>query len=130
MMGGYEMRYTLIIAGRLDNMNDYTSACRTNQYKGAKLKQKNENAVKQAIYEQLGRLRIKKPVRMLYRWYEPNKRRDLDNISAFGRKVIQDALVDTRVLQDDGWRYVKGFQDEFYVDKGNPRIEIEIIEDE
>ena len=84
-------------------MNDYTSACRTNQYKGAKLKQKNENVVKQAIYEQLGRLRIKKPVRMLYRWYEPNKRRDLDNISAFGRKVIQDALVDTRVLQDDGW---------------------------
>lgn len=124
------MRYTLIIAGRLDNMNDYTSACRTNQYKGAKLKQKNENVVKQAIYEQLGRLRIKKPVRMFYRWYEPNKRRDLDNISAFGRKVIQDALVDTRVLQDDGWRYVKGFQDEFYVDKGNPRIEVEIIEDE
>ena len=124
------MRYTLIIAGRLDNMNDYTSACRTNQYKGAKLKQKNENVVKQAIYEQLGRLCIKNPVRMLYRWYEPNKRRDLDNISAFGRKVIQDALVDTRVLQDDGWRYVKGFQDEFYVDKGNPRIEVEIIEDE
>ena len=124
------MRYTLIIAGRLDNMNNYTSACRTNQYKGAKLKQKNENVVKQAIYEQLGRLRIKNPVRMLYRWYEPNKRRDLDNISAFGRKVIQDALVDTRVLQDDGWRYVKGFQDEFYVDKGNPRIEVEIIEDE
>lgn len=124
------MRYTLIIAGRLDNMNDYTSACRTNQYKGAKLKQKNENVVKQAIYEQIGRLRIKNPVRMLYRWYEPNKRRDLDNISAFGRKVIQDALVDTRVLQDDGWRYVKGFQDEFYVDKGNPRIEVEIIEDE
>lgn len=130
MKGGYEMRYTLIIAGRLDNMNDYTSACRTNQYKGAKLKQKNENVVKQAIYEQLGRLRIKNPVRMLYRWYEPNKRRDLDNISAFGRKVIQDALVDTRVLQDDGWRYVKGFQDEFYLDKGNPRIEVEIIEDE
>lgn len=124
------MRYTLIIAGRLDNMNDYTSACRANQYKGAKLKQKNENVVKQAIYEQLGRLRIKNPVRMLHRWYEPNKRRDLDNISAFGRKVIQDALVDTRVLQDDGWRYVKGFQDEFYVDKGNPRIEVEIIEDE
>lgn len=124
------MRYTLIIAGRLDNMNDYTSACRTNQYKGAKLKQKNENVVKQAIYEQLGRLRIKKPVWMFYRWYEPNKRRDLDNISAFGRKVIQDALVDTRVLQDDGWRYVKGFQDKFYVDKGNPRIEVEIIEDE
>ena len=111
-------------------MNDYTSACRTNQYKGAKMKHNNESVVIQAIYEQLGRTRIKKPVRMIYHWYEPNRRRDLDNISAFGRKVIQDALVATKVLQDDGWKYISGFQDEFYVDKENPRIEVEIIEQE
>lgn len=122
------MQHLLIIKGRLDNMNDYTRACRTNQYKGAKMKQKNETVVIQAILEQFGRLRIIKPVRIRYRWYEPNKRRDLDNISSFGRKVIQDALVQTKVLQDDGWNYIIGFQDAFFVDKEHPRIEVEIEE--
>lgn len=63
---------------------------------------------------------------MTYRWYEPDRRRDLDNISSFGRKVIQDALVETHVLKNDGWKAIIGFRDEFYVDRNNPRIEVEI----
>lgn len=124
------MHYTLIIHGRLDNLNDYIKACRTNQYKGAHLKAKNENKVQAEIYEQLGRLRITHPVRMSYRWYEKDRRRDLDNVSSFGRKVIQDALVQTHVLQNDGWKEITGFSDEFYIDAHNPRIEvgIEVIE--
>ena len=118
----------LMILGKLDNLNDYITACRTNQYKGAKVKHKNENRVIQAIYEQLGRLRIKKPVYMTYTWYEPNKRRDLDNVSSFGRKVIQDALVETRVLENDGWKNIVGFQDNFYIDADNPRVEVVIRE--
>ncbi|MFQ7507268.1 RusA family crossover junction endodeoxyribonuclease [Anaerobutyricum hallii] len=118
----------LMIPGKLDNLNDYITACRTNQYKGAKVKHKNENRVIQAIYEQLGRLRIKKPVYMTYAWYEPNKRRDLDNVSSFGRKVIQDALVETRVLENDGWKNIVGFQDNFYIDADNPRVEVVIRE--
>lgn len=122
------MHYTLIIHGRLDNLNDYITACRTNQYKGAHLKAKNERKVQAEIYEQLGRLRITRPVRMRYRWYEKDRRRDLDNVSSFGRKVIQDALVQTHVLQNDGWKEITGFSDEFFVDADNPRIEIEIEE--
>lgn len=118
----------LMIPGKLDNLNDYITACRTNQYKGAKVKHKNENRVIQAIYEQLGRLRIKKPVYMTYTWYEPNKRRDLDNVSSFGRKVIQDALVETRVLENDGLKNIVGFQDNFYIDADNPRVEVVIRE--
>lgn len=118
----------LMIPGKLDNLNDYITACRTNQYKGAKVKHKNENRVIQAIYEQLGRLRIKKPVYMTYTWYEQNKRRDLDNVSSFGRKVIQDALVETRVLENDGWKNIVGFQDNFYIDADNPRVEVVIRE--
>lgn len=118
----------LMIPGKLDNLNDYITACRTNQYKGAKVKHKNENRVIQAIYEQLGRLRIKKPVYMSYTWYEPNKRRDLDNVSSFGRKVIQDALVETRVLENDGWKNIVGFQDNFYIDADNLRVEVVIRE--
>ena len=63
---------------------------------------------------------------MSYRWYEPNKRRDLDNVSSYGRKVIQDALVEVGVLKDDSWKQITGFTDAFYVDKKNPRIEVEI----
>lgn len=113
---------------KLNNMNDYIRALNTNRYKGADMKKDNESRVMQAIYEQFGRLRITRKVRMHYRWYEPDKRRDLDNVSAFGRKCIQDALVDTKVLQDDGWKNIVGFTDEFYVDKKNPRIEVDIEE--
>ena len=122
------MRYTLVIKGKLSNLNDYITACRANHYKGASVKKKNENIVKCAIYEQLGRLRIKGRVYMKYRWYEPNRRRDLDNIGSFGRKVIQDALVETRVLENDGWKNIVGFSDEFYTDTENPRIEVVIEE--
>lgn len=118
--------YKLMVKGRLDNYNDYITACRTHPMKGAKLKGKNEEKVKAAIYEQLGRLRIQKPVYIKYRWYEKDRRRDLDNVSSFGRKVIQDALVATKVLQNDGWKNITGFQDSFFVDAANPRIEIEI----
>lgn len=122
------MRYTLIIRGRLDNLNDYITACRTNQYKGEKIKASNEYKVLAAIYEQLGRIRISNPVQMMYRWYEKNKRRDLDNISSFGRKVIQDALVHAKVLENDGWKNIVRFSDDFYLDPKNPRIEVDIEE--
>lgn len=116
----------LIISGRLDNLNDYIRAIDVNRHEGSKLKKKNQNKVIAEIYEQLGRLRIKKPVVMRYRWYEKDRRRDLDNISSFGRKVIQDALVSTRVIENDGWKEIRGFSDEFYIDQKNPRIEVEI----
>ena len=80
------------------------------------------------LYQQLKGVRIEKKVRIDYIWYEKNKKRDLDNISSFGRKVIQDALVDNGILPNDGWENVVGFSDSFYVDKDNPRIEIIITE--
>lgn len=76
----------------------------------------------------LKNVRINKPVFMQYTWYEPNRRRDKSNISSFGRKVIEDALVGFGVLQDDGWDYVVGFSDRFEVDKEKPRIEVLIRE--
>ncbi len=66
---------------------------------------------------------------MRYTWYERSRRRDKDNISAFGRKVIQDSLVrELHVLQNDGWSNIEGFSDRFRVDKARPRVEIEIVE--
>ncbi|MDR7815147.1 RusA family crossover junction endodeoxyribonuclease [Lacrimispora sp.] len=124
------MEYSLLIKGRLDGLNDYTAASRTNPYKGNKMKADNEQIVIYAIRQQLRRLHIENPVVLKFAWYEPNRKRDHDNVSSFGRKVIQDALVKCKVLQDDGWRYVVGFTDDFYCDRENPRIEVLIVEQE
>ncbi len=128
MKGGEKLEYLLIIPGKLPNLNDYISAERCNKYKGAKLKALSENIVLRCIRQQLKGVHITKPVSMAYIWYEPNRRRDLDNISSFGRKVIQDALVNSGVLENDGWQNIRGFNDEFRVSKDEPRIEVYIFE--
>lgn len=125
---GMIMEYLLTIPGTLNNLNDYIAAERTNRHKGASMKRVNGNIVAAAIRQSMRGVRIEKPVQMIYTWYEPNKRRDKDNISSFGRKVIQDALVQCGVLKDDGWKHVVGFSDRFEVDKTNPRIEVKITE--
>jgi hypothetical protein len=68
--------------------------------------------------------KIPTPCIMHYTWFEPNRKRDKDNISAFGRKVIQDALVKARYLPGDGWAHIESFTDDFAVDKLHPRIEV------
>lgn len=122
------MEYLLMIPGRLHNLNDLIAAERTNRHKGAKMKSDDEDVVCIAIRRCVGRTVIRKPVYMEYKWVEPNRRRDLDNISSYGRKIIQDSLVKMEVLKDDGWNEVVGFSDRFEVDKDNPRIEVLIKE--
>lgn len=92
------------------------------------MKANNEKIVSAYISQCLRGVKIQKPVHMEYTWFEKDKRRDLDNISSFGRKVIQDALVNSEVLKNDGWKEIKGFSDKFLVDAGNPRIEVLIRE--
>ena len=122
------MEYKFTIPGRLDGLNEYTSANRTNPYKGGKMKHDNENTVIWAIRSQLRGIHINNPVMLKYDFYEPNKKRDLDNISSFAHKVIQDSLVKTEVLKNDGWNEIVGFLDQFYLDKKYPRIEVTIVE--
>ena len=122
------MEYLLTIPGKLHNLNDYISAERSNRYVGAQMKKADQSIIIHYAKKQLRGISIEKPVFMEYTWYEPNKRRDKDNISSFGRKVIQDALVGAAVLKDDGWKHVVGFSDRFEVDRENPRIEVKIRE--
>ena len=42
----------------------------------------------------------------------------------------QDALVRSKILPNDGWKDISGFEDRFYVDRKNPRIVVELIEEE
>lgn len=117
---------TLVIYGKLAGLNDYTKACRTNKYVGAQMKAKAEGMILLHIkQQQIGRIPGK--VRLNFRWYEENRKRDLDNI-CFAKKFILDALVFSGTIEADGWRCVTGFTDEFFIDKDNPRIEVDVIE--
>jgi Holliday junction resolvase RusA-like endonuclease len=120
--------YKLIIPHILPGLNEYQFACRSHFSKGAKMKKSAIQIVSAYIYQQLREVKIENKVRIDYAWYEKNKKRDLDNISSFGRKVIQDALVDNGVIENDGWNNVVGFSDTFYIDSENPRIEVVITE--
>ena len=121
------MTYKFTIRGTLPGLNEYIEQERRHRQAGAKLKKQCECVVLHAL-RSLGKLQIEKPVYMIYHWFEKDRRRDKDNISSFGRKVIQDALVKARILQNDGWKNIIGFEDRFEVDKKNPRIVVEIME--
>lgn len=122
------MIYKIIISGRLPGLNEYINACRSNPYRGATMKQRAERSVINAALVQLKKTKIKKPVTMSYLWVEQDRRRDMDNVSSFGRKVIQDGLVKSGILRNDGWKEIKGFSDSFAVDQLRPRIEVTITE--
>jgi Holliday junction resolvase RusA-like endonuclease len=116
---------TLTIEGRLPGLNEYTLACRRNRYAGSKMKKDAENKISASIIKQLEGVQFDGPVELAFRWYEQNKRRDLDNI-CFAKKFILDALVSNEILKTDNWQGVAGFTDEFFIDKENPRIEVDI----
>ena len=118
----------LIIPGRLPGLNEYTKACRTNPYAGADMKKDGERYVSVYIHKQLRGMTVKNPVSITFKWHERNARRDPDNVSGFGHKVILDAMVHAGVLPDDSLNWVRHIEDYFMVDKKNPRIEVEITE--
>lgn len=120
----------LVIHGRLPGLNELIDAERRHRQEGAKLKRKSEAYIRAYIREQLRGYKPKTPVTLYYYFYEPNKRRDKDNISGYAHKVIQDSLVKEGILANDGWEHVKDMFDRFYVDSEFPRIEVEIVEPE
>ena len=119
------METKLVIYGRLDNLNDYTKACRTDPRVGNRMKKKNEEIISGYIMQQMRGIRFDGRVYLHFTWIEPNRNRDLDNI-CFAKKFILDALVSNGIIETDGWRGVSGFTDEFGVDADNPRIEVTI----
>lgn len=122
------MEYKLTIPGRLDGLNSYTAANRTNPHKGGKVKRDNEDKIIWCIREQLSDVHISDPVLVYYHFYEKDRRRDGDNILSCATKFIQDSLVKARVLAEDNRKRIPHFYHDVSVDKENPRIEVIITE--
>lgn len=95
------------------------------------------NKVKQmfheAVREQIEKLpELKYPIRCNYTVYRKDKRKfDVNNICAIADKFFMDAITEYKKLPDDNCDYYLGFgQCDFGgIDKENPRIEVEIIEE-
>ena len=120
------MKQSFVIPGKLPSLNEYISAERAHRQKEAHMKREWQDTVCMII--RAARLKkIKDPVTIRYLFIEPNRKRDKDNISGFAHKVIQDALVQTRVIVNDTWDNISGYVDEFKIDRVNPRIEVTLI---
>ena len=115
------------IPGSLPGLNEYIQAERTHRQKGAALKRDAQELIEWEISQQIDRP-LREPVTMHYTWVERDRRRDKDNISSMGRKLIQDAMVSIGALENDGWGNIEGFTDSFAVDTEDPHIEIDIKE--
>ena len=104
------MEYKFTIPGRLDGLNEYTAANRTNPHKGGHMKQKNEDGIIWQIRRQLpGIGTITAPVLIYYRFFEKDRRRDNDNILSCAAKFVQDSLKKAWVIKDDNQRCIPHF---------------------
>ena len=111
---------TFTVHGRLSGLNEYTDACRTNAKAGARCKKAAEKQVLWGIVTAHLEPFVG-PVFVTFRWYERDRRRDVDNV-AFAKKFILDALVQRGILAGDGRKHVVGFTDVFDIDRRNPRV--------
>lgn len=114
-----------IIPGKLPSLNGYTRSCRTNPYAGAKAKRETQERVLWAI-KAAKLVPMKPPVLVGFEWVEPDMRRDKDNISS-AKKYILDALVVSRMIDNDNWRWIAGnLPDTYKVNKQEPRVIVTI----
>lgn len=118
----------LIVPGRLPGLNEAFEAARRNKHVEAKTRREYENLIVWSAKRCLNGWRPKGQVVMHYTFYEPNRRRDKDNIAGYAVKLIQDSLVKAGYLRGDGWQYIEGYTLSWAVDKSRPRIEV-IIEE-
>lgn len=110
---------------RLPGINEYQNACRRHPIQGAVMKKK----WMQAIMVYLTPVeKLSWPAQFDIIYTEPNKKRDIDNITGFGSKVILDAFVKAGFLPDDGPSYVNKIDSQVtYGD--SPQIEIFVKEE-
>ena len=110
---------------RLPGINEYQNACRRHPLNGAQMK---KNAM-QAICTYLNPAKCENfPVQLEIFYTEPNKRRDIDNVTGFGNKAILDALQNAGIIPDDGPRFVNGITTTVRYESGEESILVHIKE--
>ena len=117
----------LIIPGTMPGLNEMIDEARIHRMRSAEQKKLYTELV--MWYAKKAKIPKMERVSLNITWYEPNRRRDPDNVAGGGTKFILDGMVLAGVLDNDGWKQVKGIKHDFEVDRGRPRVEIEIMEE-
>lgn len=118
------MIHRFTIHGSLPGLNDMISAARTHWSASASQKKNATEACAEAA-QHLDR--IKPPVTVRIVWFEPNDRRDVDNVVA-ATKFVLDGLVMAGKLINDSRKQITGITHAVVTDKQRPRIVVEIEE--
>jgi Holliday junction resolvase RusA-like endonuclease len=115
------MTQELFIPYRFPSLNEYIAAMNRNRFIGNKMKRDCTHFVHQtARYARLGH--FTEPITISLTYWEPNARRDPDNIT-FAKKFILDGLKEAGVITDDSQKWIKGIDFErWYVAGKEDRI--------
>ena len=117
-----EKEAKLIIPGELPTMNEIINKSKTHWSEYRKVKESYDEIV--SYYATQQEIKFFKSVELEITYFRKDKRHDPDNICATGKKFILDGLVQAGVLENDGWKQIKGFKENWEVDKKSPRTEI------
>jgi len=124
------MIQTLWIPGRLPGLNEIVEDAKGSGGRGRKYsKSKREETDRIAWLAKAARLKPMGRVRVIFEWREPNLKRDVDNIRA-GAKYVLDGLVAAKVLAKDGRKHVVGLADEYGLDRLLPGVLVTLIEED
>lgn len=113
-----------LLSGRMYNH-------RTKKYHNP-VKNENDKVCLRAIKKCIPNIHIDKPIRCTYWIYAQDKKHDRGNLSSATQKSFLDALQIAKVIKNDGFNDCLDDIFHTFVDRENPRIEVEIevIEDE
>ena len=112
----------LIINGELPDLNRIIEASKQHWAKYHQFKKQYTEFVALLAKTQLKPVMVY-PVSISIDWHCKNERKDPDNI-AHAKKYILDGLVEAGILKSDSFKCITEFQERFFVDRCNPRIEV------
>lgn len=120
--------YTFTIKGRLPGMNEIVAAAKKGRGCYQPYSEMKREYTELVAWLVIKAPKFNKPIIKII-WYEKNKRRDMDNVIA-AKKFILDGLVEGGIIKDDSRKYINDIHDVVLNDKLEPRIEVTLTETE
>lgn len=121
------MRQKLFIPHQFPSLNELIGAMNHNRFAGAKMK-KEWTELSAMYFKQIKPYDT--PIKLSFIWFEPNAKRDPDNIVS-AKKFILDGMVLAGVVPNDTQKWIRGFNSERWMvvqDKNRVGVEITIQE--